>query len=96
MHSFGRNICMEEILPDLDVDVRMTLHHSVRHGTKYKELSQYSDQTTGWTSGVRFPVEAGIFFLRHSVQTGSDAHPASYPMGTRGYFSGGKVTGALS
>jgi hypothetical protein len=33
-------------------------------------------------SRVRFPAEAGIFSLHHRVQTGSGAHPASYPMGT--------------
>jgi hypothetical protein len=30
----------------------------------------------------------------HRVQTGSGAHRASYPVGTRGFFSGGKATGA--
>jgi hypothetical protein len=32
---------------------------------------------------VRFSAEAGNFFLHHRVQTGSGAHPASYPMVTR-------------
>jgi hypothetical protein len=45
-------------------------------------------------SRVRFPVGAGHFSLHHSVQNGSGAHPASYPMGTRGFFPGGKATGA--
>jgi len=30
----------------------------------------------------------------HCIQTGSGAHPASYPMGTRGSFLGGKVARA--
>jgi hypothetical protein len=34
--------------------------------------------------------------LVHRVQNGSGAHPASYPMGTRGSFLGGKATGAWS
>jgi hypothetical protein len=35
---------------------------------------------------------AGNFYPHHSVQTGSGAHPASYPMGTRGSsFPGGKA-----
>jgi hypothetical protein len=34
--------------------------------------------------GVRLPEEAGNFSLRHHYQTGSGAHPASYPMGTGG------------
>jgi hypothetical protein len=32
----------------------------------------------------------GILPLRHRVQTGSMAHPASYPVGIRGSFSGVK------
>jgi hypothetical protein len=30
----------------------------------------------------------------HVVQTGSGAHPASYPRGPGGYFPGGKAAGA--
>jgi hypothetical protein len=41
--------------------------------------------------GVRFPAGEGNFSLRHRVQTGSGAHPASYPMGTGGSFPGGKA-----
>jgi len=29
----------------------------------------------------------------HRVKTGSGAYPATYPMGTRGSFSGGKAAG---
>jgi hypothetical protein len=36
------------------------------------------------------------FSLHHRVQTGSGAHPASDPMGTRGSFPGGKAAVALS
>jgi hypothetical protein len=32
---------------------------------------------------------AGNFSLHHRVQTGSEAHPASYPVGNRGSFPGG-------
>jgi hypothetical protein len=45
-------------------------------------------------SRVRFPAGAGNFSFNHRVQNGSVAHPASYTMGTRGSFPGGKVTGA--
>jgi hypothetical protein len=45
-------------------------------------------------SRVRFPEEAGNFSLHHRVQNGSGAHPASYPMGTRGSSPGGKSAGA--
>jgi len=30
----------------------------------------------------------------YHIQNGSGAHPASYPVGTRGSFFGGKVAGA--
>jgi hypothetical protein len=33
------------------------------------------------------------FFVLHSVQTDSDAHPASFSMGTVGSLPGGKRTG---
>jgi hypothetical protein len=45
-------------------------------------------------SRVRFPAGAGNFSLHHRVQNGSGAHPASYPVGTRGSLPGGKATGA--
>jgi hypothetical protein len=34
------------------------------------------------------------FFLRHNVQTGSGAHPASYTVGTGMHSFGGKPAGA--
>jgi hypothetical protein len=46
---------------------------------------------SGWMTGVRFPTGERDFSLLHSVQTGSGAHPASYPMGTGGYFPEGKA-----
>jgi hypothetical protein len=42
---------------------------------------------------VRFPAGAGDFSLHHRNQIGSGAHSASYPMGTRGSFSGVKRPG---
>jgi hypothetical protein len=44
-------------------------------------------------SRIRFPTGAGNFSLHHGVQDGSGAHPASYPMGGRGSFPGGKAAG---
>jgi hypothetical protein len=44
----------------------------------------------GWL-GVWVPAGAGNLSLHHRVQTGSVAHPASYPMGTTGSFPGGKA-----
>jgi hypothetical protein len=45
---------------------------------------------------VRVPAEAGNFSLHHHVQTSSGAHPASYPIGTRGSFPGSRAAGAWS
>jgi hypothetical protein len=45
---------------------------------------------------VRFPAGAGNCSLHHRVQNGSGAHPASYPMSTRGSFPVGKAAGAWS
>jgi hypothetical protein len=47
----------------------------------------------GW-SGIRVPVRAGNFCLHPRVQTRCRTHPASYPMGTRSSFPGGKAAGA--
>jgi hypothetical protein len=44
-------------------------------------------------SRVRFPAGDGNFSLHHRVQNGSGAHPASYPMGIRDSFPGGKAAG---
>jgi hypothetical protein len=47
-------------------------------------------------SRVRFPAAVGNFSLHRRVQNGSGAHPASYPMGSRCCFPGGKATGESS
>jgi hypothetical protein len=40
----------------------------------------------GRSSRVRFLAGAGNFSLHHRVQNGFGAHPALYPVGTRGFF----------
>jgi hypothetical protein len=45
-------------------------------------------------SRVRFPEGTGNFSFHHRVQNGSGAHPASYQIGTRSSFPGGKAVGA--
>jgi hypothetical protein len=44
-----------------------------------------------WTTGVRYLAGVGDFSLRHRVQNISEAHPASYPVGTGGCFVRGKA-----
>jgi hypothetical protein len=39
---------------------------------------------------------SGNFSLHHCVQTGSEAHPASYSLGNRGAFPGDKAAGTRS
>jgi hypothetical protein len=50
-------------------------------------------RATGWMVRVPVPAGAGNFSLHHRVQSGPEAHPASYIMGTRGSFNGGNVVG---
>jgi hypothetical protein len=47
-------------------------------------------------SRFRFLAGAGNFSLHHRVQNGSGAPSASYSMGTRGSFPGGKAAGSWS
>jgi hypothetical protein len=47
-------------------------------------------------SRVLCPAGTENFSLHHRIQNGSGAHAASYPMGTRGSFPGGKAAGAGS
>jgi hypothetical protein len=47
-------------------------------------------------SRVPFPAGAGNFSIHHLVQTGSGAHPPSYPLGTTVSFPGGKAAGEWS
>jgi len=55
---------------------------------------------TGWTIdwGSRLWIPAGDenFSLHHCVQNGSRSHTASYPMGTKDSFHGGKAVGVWS
>jgi hypothetical protein len=46
-----------------------------------------------WMATFRFLTEARDFSLLYNFQTGSEAHPALYPMRTGELFSGGKVPG---
>jgi hypothetical protein len=83
-------------------DIRMTVTDHIHNENKHN-LSSGNDSSVGIALGyepdyrgsrVRFLEGAGNFSLHHSVQNGSGAHPASYPMGTRGSFPGDKAAGA--
>jgi hypothetical protein len=71
--------------------IDLPLHTSFAE-ISYSVLMGYGLDDRGST--VRFPAEAGNFSLHHCVQNDSGTHPASYPMGTRGSFSGDKAAGA--
>jgi hypothetical protein len=51
---------------------------------------------TGYGLGGRGSIsdKGKIFYVLHSVRTDSEAHPASYPMGTGGSFPDSKAAGA--
>jgi hypothetical protein len=68
----------------------------------FRDVAKSRDSSVGIALGyglddqgsrVRFPAGAGNFPLHHRVQNGSGAHPASYPVDTRGSFAGGKAAG---
>jgi hypothetical protein len=48
--------------------------------------SSVSIVTMGWMTRVKFPARAKRFSLSLHVQTGSGAHPASYPMNTGSFY----------
>jgi hypothetical protein len=54
---------------------------------------RYSSGLRGGWSGIRVLAETGNFSLHHWVKTGSGAHTASYPMGTRPLSLGAKRHG---
>jgi hypothetical protein len=54
----------------------------------------YTADLQAGRSGVRVPVGTRNFSLRHRVQTGTGARPASYTMVNRASFPGGNATGA--
>jgi hypothetical protein len=56
-------------------------------------LGRYNDGPQAWLPEFSFQ-QGKDFSLLHSVQTGSGAHAASYPVGTGGSFPRGKEAGA--
>jgi hypothetical protein len=60
------------------------------------QFSQYNDQAKGLDGRGSILGRGREYSLRHRIQTGSGARPASYPMRTRDYFTGDKTAGAWS
>jgi hypothetical protein len=58
--------------------------HLIQFCAKIYFRDQSVLKATGRVNGVRFSAEATDCSLFHSVQAGSGAHPASFPMGTGG------------
>jgi hypothetical protein len=77
---------MWEVTPCSLVEIQKSL-------SRVRSRDSSVGRATGWMAWVRFTAVQD-FPLLHSVQTGSGAHLASYPMGTRGSFPGGKAAGA--
>jgi hypothetical protein len=80
---------------------RTFIHHFVLNASIFQVQSR--DSSVGIALGyglddrgsrVRFPAGAGNFSLHHRVKNGFEAYPASYSMGTRGSFPGGKAAGS--
>jgi hypothetical protein len=51
----------------------------------------YKYRPDDWATGLRSPAEAKDFTSNLCAQTSSEAHSASYPMGTVVSFPGGKA-----
>jgi hypothetical protein len=76
----------------LSCTIHCSCHHTVWHYIVWAGWSCDSTVSTvpGLMARVLFLAVKNFSFL-HSVQPDSGAHPASYPMGTKGSFPRGKV-----
>jgi hypothetical protein len=77
------------VLPSQVTSQSRTYNYSVVFGSEC--LQKF---VLACNSRVRFPVGAWNFSFHRGVQSGSGAHSASYPMGTRGTLPAGKATRA--
>jgi hypothetical protein len=93
IHSFSIETWRKHCLGERRIILKWTLRKWSRDGSIGIALGYGLDDRG---SKVRFAAGAGNFSLHHRVQKGSGAHPASYPMGTRVSFPGGKAAGAWS
>jgi hypothetical protein len=75
--------------------------HTHTHARTYEDRDSSVGIALGYglddrVSRVRFQAGTGNFSVHHHDQNGSGAHSASYPVGTRGSFPGGKAAGEWS
>jgi hypothetical protein len=70
--------------------VKMPVFSNLRYNFTTPDFILHNDRG----SRVRLPEGARNFPLHHRVPNGSGAHPASYSMGARGSFPGGKAARA--
>jgi hypothetical protein len=95
----------QPIRPGLEIIIIIIIISSSSSGCSSSSSSKSRDSSVGVALGYglddrgsrfRFPAGAGNFSLHHCVENGFGAHSASYPMGTKGSFPGGKAAGAWS
>jgi hypothetical protein len=73
-----------------ETSVTITHDYTFEHGYRGTSIIIVSDYgLDNRAIGVRFPGEAEVISSSLCVQTGSGAHPTSYPLGTWGPFLGG-------
>jgi hypothetical protein len=90
--DYTLHIDMFNISVTYDLAIMDTVHYLKSCDSSVGTALGYGLDDRGST--VRFLAGTGNFSLHHRVLHGSGAHPASYPMGTRGSFPGGKAAGA--
>jgi hypothetical protein len=100
VQSFLVPICVTYVISDpqsLHALVVVSQCRSVMSQNFVMRRGRDSSVVQRWATGLLRGVSSlgrGNFSLHQSVQTGSGAHPTSYPMGNRGSFSGGKAAEA--
>jgi hypothetical protein len=74
----------------------VSIYQTVRYHNRSRDSIVGMATGMGWMrEGSEFESHySQEFSFLHVVQTGSGAHPASYPMGTGGSFPGGEAAGA--
>jgi hypothetical protein len=87
-----KSVCVSSMVTFLLEHTVVTITYSLILGVGWAQ--HYSAGLRAGWSGFRVSAGAPYFSLLHHVQTGSGAHPASYPMDTRGSFPGDKTAKA--